>query len=260
MVLIVKSLILCGVKPSRLGYVNEVIDYTFLVTGIASANLIYLNAVTLGTPLNNVTNELRDLGINTELYILGTIISLTGISDFKKKVLVIELTYFPYISCYIDTRDLNQIIKDDNDEFTRDVLNLWNIGNNIEESSVETPTVISYKEIAEESTINNDIKDNIEKENVCIIYANMNINYTGTKLISIPKIQPVYTPNTYNNKLTESDTLEDNTKSEKFIIHNELLVNNESTNNRSYNELVVSNKSIKKSRRHRNRTIIHDMK
>ena len=249
MVLIVKSLILCGVKSSPFGYVGEVIDYTFLVTGIASTNLIYLNAVILGIPLNNVTNELTDLSIDAELYIVGTIMSLTGITNFKKKILVIELTYFPYINCHVDTRNLNQLNIKDDDEFTRDVLNLWNVGNNIEENSVE------------EGTINNKIKTDIEKENVCIIYANMNINYTGTKLVLIPKIQPAYIPNTYN-KLTESDTLEDNTKSEKLIMDNELIVSNESINNRSYNELVGSNKTIKhkRSRRRKNKIIIHDIR
>ena len=78
----------------------------------------------------------------------------TKTTDFVKKLLVIELTNFPYINCYIDSRDQNSINGDESDQFSKDVMSIWN---NPKDGYVGT---------------------------ICV---NMNMPYTGLKLLPIPK-------------------------------------------------------------------------
>ena len=124
--------------------------FTFLIHDAVLTNPEYAIAVSMGSPLRGNKNQIKDLDKYTEMYILKIIMENTKITDFTKKLLVIELTNFPYISCYIDARDQNLL----NDQFSRDVMNIWN---------------------------------NPKDEYIGTICVNMNMPHTGLKLIQIPK-------------------------------------------------------------------------
>ena len=129
-------------------------SFIFLICDAVSSNPEYAVAVSIGSPLLGNKNQVKDLNKSAEMYILKTIMELTKTKDFTKKLLVIEITNFPYINCYIDSRDQNVENCKKSDQFSKDVMNIWN---NPKDGYVAT---------------------------ICV---NMNMPHTALKLIPLPK-------------------------------------------------------------------------
>ena len=128
--------------------------FTFLICDAISSNPEYAVAISTGSPLHENKNQIKDLDMSAEMYILKTIMESTKTTDFTKKLLVIELTNFPYISCYIDSRDQNIENCKESDQFSKDVMEVWN---NPKDGYIGT---------------------------ICV---NMNMPHTALKLIPMPK-------------------------------------------------------------------------
>jgi hypothetical protein len=152
MSLVVKSIKLhsSGLDTTLTGLKTDA--FIFLICDVISSIPEYAAAVSTGLPLHGNKNQVKDLDQFAEAYILKTIMESTKTTDFRKKLLVIELTNFPYITCYIDSRDQN--VLNSVDQFSKDVMNIWN---NPKDGYVGT------------------------------ICTNMNMPNTGLKLVPIPK-------------------------------------------------------------------------
>ncbi len=102
----------------------EIDAFIFIAKDVNTTEAIYLNSIETKTPINKY-NKIMDVNESSELYILNIIIGVTRVTDFNKKLLAIDVSNFPFIFCYVDSRDQSTLPTDDS-EFTRDLLNAWN--------------------------------------------------------------------------------------------------------------------------------------
>ena len=99
-------------------------SYDFLVTDVSTMNPKYYLAVALSKPMEE-ENDLEDLNAMAEVYIV-LCMKEEIMSSEKKKLLVIDLSNFPYISSYIDYRDQTIVNLGDESKFGKDVIEAWN--------------------------------------------------------------------------------------------------------------------------------------
>ena len=113
---------------------RDVFAYNFQVTDVISTVPIYSIAVTMGCDLQE-HNKLTDIGPVAEAFVIK-VMSQELKATTQRKLIVIDITNFPFISTYVDYRDQTELHKDTN-QFSRDVIRVWS-----EHAPNTIPTII----------------------------------------------------------------------------------------------------------------------
>lgn len=131
---------------------SDVNMFFFKADRVISEDLKIALMVAMGIEFAPERNNVKDLDAEAELFMLKTIIDYNKTDNFDKKMLIIDITNFPMIGCYIDERDQTVVMGDSDDDFSRDVIQAWS---------------------------------NTPKGTVATICVNLHIHYTALKLIKI---------------------------------------------------------------------------